>query len=129
MKKLGLASLALATAFALTGCGCSTGTYKPYSYTFGDTEYKCGKNSDDYLDAKHFCDSKTITLKSKGVGYYGEVKEENKLFYKIEDKKLYFRESEDDEWIDTGFEVKSGKLIRTIPGTVLTPKIVTVYKK
>ena len=129
MKKFGLAGVALVTAFAFTATGCTTGTYKPYSYTVGDTEYKCGKNSDDYAYAKHFCAQETITLKSKGVGYYGEVKDENKMFYKIEDKKLYARASEDDEWLDTGFEVKSGKLIQTIPATGITQKIVMTYKK
>ena len=110
MKKFGLAGLALVTAFAFTATGCKTGTYKVYSVTDGDTEYVCSK-TDDRL-AKLACSTYDVEFVLKAGGKYSTKSgnDEHTGLYKIEDGKLYVRDSKDADWKDTGATYKSGKI-------------------
>ena len=99
MKKLGLASLALAGAFALAGCSCGNqGTYKLYSVSYGNVEYVCAQTDNE--DAKSYCkEGGTVEVKSKRIAMVSTDEKTNSTMtmeadYKVEDGKLFVKEAD-----------------------------------
>lgn len=125
MKKVGIASLAL-FSLVLAGCG-EAGTYKPHSIKLGEETYKCGGEAPTEAYAAtsfaNFCGGDSITLKSNGKGKTGD----NTFFWKVKKGKVYLKDNKDDEWEETTYTYKSGKI--TYKVTVGTSEIVAVYKK
>ena len=125
MKKFGITSLAV-LSLVLAGCG-EAGTYKPYSAKLGDTTYKCGEKGPENAVAagifKSFCESDKITLKSNGKGSSGG----QSFFWKVKKGKVYLKENKKDEWEETTYTYKSGKITSSMEAAGV--KYELVYKK
>lgn len=124
MKKL-LSVLALAGVFTVAGCSCSKyGEYEFESITLtvGDEEktFTCtAKEIEDNPELEMVCPmykAMEIELKKNGKAIMSMDAEDDEndysqdVLYKIEDNKLYFRETKDDQWEETG-TYKKGKII------------------
>ena len=109
-KLLGLSCLALMSAFTFTGCSCSnTGTYKLYSVTMVNEEYVCSTTDNTIAKTSCIAASEEIKLGVNDKMIIKSGNTETTYLYKVEDGKVYYRESKDDDWTKFG-EIVDGNL-------------------